>query len=104
MISVGQPVTTLDALHEAVCSYAVRAGEKLRQQGLCVKSLTVFAMSNQFDKANAYYNAASDIFETATDSSVALVKAVGPLVARVYRDGWGPVQEGRECCLAVWCR
>lgn len=85
--SFGQPVTTLDALHEAVCSYAVRAGEKLRQQGLCVKTLTVFAMSNRFDKANAYSNAASHIFETATDSSVELVKAVGLPAARVYREG-----------------
>ncbi len=85
--SFGQSVTTLEALHEAACSYAVRAGEKLRQQNLCVKTLTVFAMSNRFDRDNAYSNAASHIFETATDSSVELVKVVGPLTGRVYRDG-----------------
>lgn len=85
--SFGQPVETLGQLTEALSLYASRAGEKLRGQNLCVQTLTAFAMSNRFDKANAYYNAASCIFETATESSLELVKAVGPLAARVYREG-----------------
>lgn len=56
-------------------------------RGFCVKTLTAFAMSNRFDKENAYYNAASCIFDAATDSSLELVKAVGLLAGRVFREG-----------------
>jgi DNA polymerase V len=44
--SFGRSVTTLDALLEAVASYALRAGEKLRRHGLAASHLTVFAHSN----------------------------------------------------------
>jgi DNA polymerase V len=85
--SFGRPVETPEQLEESLCTYVTRAGEKLRQQNLCVQTLTVFAMSNRFDRATAYYNAASCVFGTATDSSLELVKAIGPLAGRVYREG-----------------
>lgn len=84
--SFGQEIETLEQLQQALCTYVTRAGEKLRTQGLCAQGLTVFAMSNRFHADTAYFNNASCIFETATESSLELVQAIGPLAARVYRD------------------
>ena len=67
--------------------YVTRAGEKLRSQQQYAQVLTVFGMNNRFGKEKSYYNSASCIFETATDSSLDLVSAVGQLVKTVYREG-----------------
>ena len=40
--SFGRPVTSLDELHEAVATYAARAGEKLRRHGLVAGRLAAF--------------------------------------------------------------
>lgn len=84
--SFGKDIETLEQLEQALLVYISRAGEKLRSQKLHAQVLTVFAMSNRFDRTNAYYNSACMIFEPATNSSLALVDAVGQLVKRVYRE------------------
>jgi DNA polymerase V len=84
--SFGKDVETLERLEQALSVYVSRAGEKLRSQKLHAQVLTVFAMSNRFDRKNAYYNSACMIFETATDSSLDLVDVIGQLVKRVYRE------------------
>jgi len=84
--SFGKDIETLEQLEQALFMYISRAGEKLRSQKLHAQVLTVFAMSNRFDRKNAYYNSACMIFETATDSSLELVDAVGRLAKRIYRE------------------
>jgi len=84
--SFGQEIESIDELHQSLCSYVSRAAEKLRKQGLCVQGLTAFAMSNRFHTETAYFNSGSVIFDTATESSLELVQAIGPLTQRIYRD------------------
>ena len=85
--SFGKEVETAEQLEQALSVYVTRAGEKLRSQQQYAQVLTVFGMNNRFGKEKSYYNSASCIFETATDSSLDLVSAVGQLVKTVYRDG-----------------
>jgi DNA polymerase V len=85
--SFGKDVETLEQLEQALSVYVTRAGEKLRSQQQYAQVLTVFGMNNRFGKEKSYYNSASCIFETATDSSLDLVSAVGRLVKTVYREG-----------------
>ena len=84
--SFGQEIESKEHLQQALCSYVSRAGEKLRHQGLCVKTLTIFAMSNRFHES-PYYNNASCVFETATESSVDLIQEAVKLSNWVYREG-----------------
>lgn len=84
--SFGLDITTKEHLHQSLCTYASRAAEKLRTQGLCANILTAFAMSNRFDKQNAYYKASSFVFDTATDSSFEIVKSIDILTEGIYRE------------------
>ncbi|HOQ04187.1 MAG TPA: Y-family DNA polymerase [Anaerohalosphaeraceae bacterium] len=83
--SFGQPVRTLEHLQEAVSSYLSRAAEKLRQQKLCAQILTVFARNSPFGSAPFCAPSASFIFETATQSTLEMMKAAQTLLPRVYR-------------------
>ena len=84
--SFGQNVETIEGLQQALATYVSRAGEKLRSQELYAEVLTVFAMSNRFDKENAYYNSASHIFDIATDSSREFSDCVGRLSANIFKE------------------
>ena len=85
--SFGKEIETVEQLEQALTQYVTRAGEKLRLQQQYAQVLTVFALNNRFGKDTFYYNSASCIFETATESSLDLVGAVGQLVKRVYKEG-----------------
>ena len=85
--SFGKEVKTIEQLEQALSVYVTRAGEKLRSQKQYAQVLTVFGMNNRFGKEKSYYNSASCIIETATDSSLDLVSAVGQLVKKVHREG-----------------
>lgn len=83
--SFGRPVWTLEHLQEAVCTYLSRAAEKLRQQKLCAQTLTVFARNNPFGHGPFWAPSASWIFETATQSTLEMMKAAQSLLPKVYR-------------------
>lgn len=84
--SFGKEIESLEELQQALCLYVSRAGEKLRAQKQSAELLTAFAMNNRFGKDDAYYNSASCVFETATDSSLDLVGAAGQLAKQIYRN------------------
>lgn len=84
--SFGKDVETLEHLQQALATYVTRAAEKLRVQGLNAQVLTAFAMSNRFDKKNAYYNSASCVFDPATDSSREFMNCIEQLSLRIFRD------------------
>lgn len=83
--SFGRPVCTLEHLQEAVCTYLSRAAEKLRQQNLCAQTLTIFAQNSPFGQAPFCAPSASFLFETATQSTLEMMKAAQALLPRVYR-------------------
>ena len=66
-------VTSFEELEKRVISYATRASEKIRSDGLQAKKITTFIRSNKFNNNNKQYHAArtydfispsNDLFET----------------------------------------
>ena len=84
--SFGKDVETLEHLQQALSTYISSAAEKLRSQGLYAQVLTIFAMSNRFDRKNAYYNSASHIFDIATNSSREFNKYAKNLSVNIFRE------------------
>ena len=84
--SFGQDVVSIEELQQALTTYVSRAGEKLRSQGLYAQVLTIFAMSNRFDKENAYYNSDSHIFEIATNSSREFTNYAAKMSLNIFRE------------------
>jgi DNA polymerase V len=85
--SFGKEVESCQGLKHAVAKYVARAAEKLRHQKLAAGTITVFAMTNRFDKKNRYYNADSVTFPSATTNTSEMLANAMQSVEAVYRDG-----------------
>jgi DNA polymerase V len=84
--SFGKEIVTCEGLKQATARYVARAGEKLRQQKLAATTMTIFAMTNRFDKKNHYYNAETVTFTTATADTSEMLAAAMRAVEIVYRE------------------
>ena len=82
----GTPVQSVDELKEAAASYAARAGEKLRQQGLAAGLMTVFVTTSRFIK-NSYFNARTVRFAVATNDTRELIDGAAACIDGLFRQG-----------------
>jgi DNA polymerase V len=86
--SFGTRLTERDELRAAVSSFAVRAGEKLRAQGLAAQALSVFAQTSPFDVAQPYHSDMHTIgFGLPTQDSGVLLGAALRGLGRIFRAG-----------------
>jgi len=83
--SFGEPVTSREALREAVATYLSRAAEKLRRQRQRAGAITVFVRSSPFNGTRFYANAATVALPVASSDTAVLLGAVLPLVERLFR-------------------
>jgi DNA polymerase V len=85
----GRKVETIEELKEAVATYACRAGEKLREEGLAAGVMTVFVMTSRFvNKRKRYFNSHIVTFPTATNYTPELIDYAAKAVERLYRRGF----------------
>jgi DNA polymerase V len=83
----GRDVTCLEELEEAVCTYAVRAAEKLREGRLAAGVMTVYITTSRFDK-KPYSNYAVIRFPVQTNDTNEIIRAAAGSVAGIYRPGY----------------
>jgi DNA polymerase V len=83
----GVPVESVEQLKEAAASYAARAGEKLREQGLAAGAQTIFVTTSRFIK-NRYFNTHTVEFEAPTNDTMELIRAATSSVEKVYRKNY----------------
>ncbi|CAA9309126.1 Error-prone, lesion bypass DNA polymerase V (UmuC) [uncultured Leptolyngbya sp.] len=76
--SFGRPVESLAELQEAVATYASRAAEKLRRDGLAAWVLTVFVNTNRFQDEPQYYNCSTTYLPVATSDTAMNMGAKRP--------------------------
>ncbi|MHC4751147.1 MAG: DinB/UmuC family translesion DNA polymerase, partial [Planctomycetota bacterium] len=85
----GRKVETVEELKEAIASYASRAGEKLREEGLVAGAMTVFVMTHRFvEPRRRYFNSHAVSFPTATNYTPELIAYAAGAVERLYRKGF----------------
>jgi DNA polymerase V len=83
----GRDVEDIEDIKEAAAKYAARAGEKLREQGLAARLLTVFVNTGRFAKKR-YFNSYTAEFGQATSDTRELIKAALRGVEAIYREGY----------------
>jgi DNA polymerase V len=87
--SFGQEVATLEALQEAVSTYTARAAERMREQGLITKCVTVFLRTNRFRANEPQYR---NVWETnlpiSTDYTPYLMTVAQGALAQIFEDGY----------------
>ena len=84
--SFGKPIEKIEELKEATASYASRAGEKLRQEGLAAGVMTVFITTSRFIESR-YFNSHTVKFPAATSDTIELVHNACCCIDRLYRKG-----------------
>ncbi|HIJ52112.1 MAG TPA: Y-family DNA polymerase [Planctomycetes bacterium] len=85
----GRKIEEIYELKEAIASYASRAGEKLREQGLAAGAETIFVMTSRFvDARKRYFNSHTVSFPTATSYTPELIDGAIRSVERLYRKGF----------------
>ena len=95
--SFGERVTRLDAMTEAVATYAARAGEKLRHHRLATGAMTVFMHTSPFAAGPRYSAARALEFSPPTNDSRELVHASTRAAAAMWRDGYAYAKAGVMC-------
>lgn len=93
--SFATPVTSLDAMLEAVSAYATRAAEKLRRHGLEADHLTVFMHTSPFRRADPAHSGSKTVhLAEASADTLELVRAARRGAQAVYRDGFRYIKAG----------
>jgi DNA polymerase V len=96
--SFGKPVTTLQGLQEAVSTYITRASEKLRKQKSVASYISVFVMTNRFDRSNYYSNSQGSTLSIPTNYTPELVKQAFKLLEKIYQPG----MQYKKAGVAFW--
>lgn len=86
--SFGCPVEKIECLNEALDSYLVKAGEKLRRKNLTANAVTVFLSTNRFAKNRQYNNSLTIELANATNSTRELRDWTRKALRQIYRDGY----------------
>jgi DNA polymerase V len=83
----GQPVESIEQLKEAAASYASRAGERLREQGLTAGAQTLFVTTSRFIQ-NRYFNSHTVEFGISTNDTMELIRAASFSTEKLYQKGY----------------
>ena len=84
----GRRVTEYGHIEAAVATYASRAAEKLRRQGLTANKLTVSLRTSPFDTHQEHYaNAASFVFPEATMDTAEMIRAARRCLKKIHKPG-----------------
>ncbi len=83
--SFSTPVTSREALRQAIATYLSRAAEKLRRQRQRAGAITVFVRSSPFNGTRFYSNAATVLLPLPSNDTAVLLTAALPLAERLFR-------------------
>jgi DNA polymerase V len=86
--SFGRPVTQWREMSEALVTYAMRAGQKLREHHIAAQYLTVFFHTSAFTDDPWYSDAVTGQFLEATNDSQEIVRLAVQLGERIWRDSF----------------
>lgn len=86
--SFGKRVTEFQELNEAVASYAIRLGEKLRRSGLASDKLTVFISTSPFEKTPQRSVSKTVELAEATNDTRVLIKAASCAAREIWKSNY----------------
>lgn len=93
--SFSKELYDITQLHDTITTFAGIAAEKLRKQHCVAQELQVFIITNRFHKEQPqHYECGTVRFETATSSTLEIVKAATSELHKIYRRGIGYKKSG----------
>jgi len=87
--SFGYPIETFEDLSESVANYATRAAEKLRDDNLVTNVMSLFLLTNHFNKKDLQYSNSIKIqIDYPTNDTITIVKKALQGLKKIYRPGY----------------
>ena len=86
--SFGERITQLQDMRQAVCQYAERAAEKLRQERQYCRHVCVFLRTSPYANEPQYGNNANQMLMLATQDTRDIVAAAMRALNSIWRDGY----------------
>ena len=87
--SFSKPIERIGDLEESISSYGTRVTEKIREEGLVAESMSVFVLTNYFNrKEKQYSNSIKLQLPYPTNNSIKIVKRALEGIRKIYRKGY----------------
>ena len=87
--SFGKSVEKLNDLEESISNYGVRASEKIRSEKLVTQSISIFVLTNHFNKREKQYSNSIRLqLSFPTNDSIKIVKRALVGIRQIYRSGY----------------
>ena len=87
--SFSRPVEKIEELKESIAHYASRVAEKIREEDLIAQSMSVFVLTNHFNKKEKQYSNSIKLqLDYPTSDSKLIVKRAVEGVKRIYKKGF----------------
>ena len=87
--SFSKPIEKIYDLEESVSAYGARVAEKIREEGLMAESMSVFVLTNYFNrKEKQYSNSIKLQLPFPTNNSIKIVKRALQGIRKIYREGY----------------
>ena len=87
--SFSNPVEKLNDLEESISNYGTRVAEKIRNEKLVTQSMSVFVLTNHFNKREKQYSNSIKLqLPFPTNDSIKIVKRALEGLRQIYRNGY----------------
>ena len=87
--SFSRPIEKIEELKESIANYGSRVAEKIREEGLIAQSMSVFVLTNHFNKKEKQYSNSIKLqLDYPTSDSKLIVKRAVEGVKRIYKNGY----------------
>ncbi|APM46727.1 translesion error-prone DNA polymerase V subunit UmuC [Klebsiella pneumoniae] len=93
--SFGQRITTYESMRQAICQYAERAAEKLRQERQYCGQVSVFIKTSPFSKHEPYYSkVSSEQLCIPSRDTRDIIAAAGRALDKIWKEGHNYAKAG----------
>ena len=87
--SFNKPIEKIEDLEESISSYSARAAEKIREEGLLTESMSVFVLTNYFNRRDKQYSNSIKIYlPYPTNNSFKIVSSALNGIRKIYKNGY----------------
>ena len=87
--SFSRPIEKIEELKESIANYASRVAEKIREEDLIAQSMSIFVLTNHFNKKEKQYSNSIKLqLDYPTSDSKLIVKRAVEGVKRIYKNGY----------------
>ena len=87
--SFNHPIEKIEELEESIANYASRVAEKIREEGLIAQSMSIFILTNHFNKKEKQYSNSIKLqLSYPTNNSIMIIKRAVEGIKYIYKEGY----------------